>query len=42
MGEDVRYSLDDSALRSLGWNNSKQFDIELKAVVEYYKSRFVW
>jgi dTDP-glucose 4,6-dehydratase len=42
MGEDVRYSLDDSALRALGWSNAKQFDIELKAVVDYYKSRFVW
>jgi len=42
MGEDIRYSLDDSALRALGWSNAKQFDIELKTVVEYYKSRFVW
>lgn len=42
MGEDVRYSLDDSALRSLGWSNTKQFDIEIKAVVEYYKNRFIW
>jgi dTDP-glucose 4,6-dehydratase len=42
MGEDIRYSLDDSALRSLGWNNAKNFDIEIKAVVEYYKNRFLW
>lgn len=42
MGQDVRYSLDDSAIRALGWKNSKDFDVELKSVVEYYKSRFVW
>jgi dTDP-D-glucose 4,6-dehydratase len=42
MGEDIRYSLDDSALRKLGWKNTKQFDIELKTVVDYYKSRVVW
>lgn len=42
MGEDVRYSLDGSSLRALGWKNTKEFDIEIKAVVEYYKNRFVW
>lgn len=42
MGEDVRYSLDDSALRGLGWSNSKNFDDELAAIVEYYKSKFTW
>jgi len=42
MGEDIRYSLDDSRLRALGWKNGKSFDIEIKAVVEYYKNRFVW
>jgi dTDP-glucose 4,6-dehydratase len=42
MGEDVRYSLDDSALRGLGWANSKDFDTELAVMVEHYKNRFVW
>lgn len=42
MGQDVRYSLDDSAIRALGWKNTKSFDIEVKAVVEFYKNRFVW
>jgi dTDP-glucose 4,6-dehydratase len=42
MGEDIRYSLDDSALRALGWTNVKNFDIEIKTVVEYYKNRFLW
>ncbi len=42
MGQDVRYSLDDSSLRALGWSNTKNFDSELKSVVEFYKSRFMW
>jgi dTDP-glucose 4,6-dehydratase len=42
MGEDVRYSLDDSRLRSLGWKNEKAFDAELKLMVEYYKNKFTW
>lgn len=42
MGEDIRYSLDDSPLRALGWTNAKIFDIELKTIVDHYKSRFVW
>lgn len=42
MGEDVRYSLDDSAVRALGWKNSKIFDEELIKIVEYYKNKFVW
>ncbi|MDP2209412.1 MAG: GDP-mannose 4,6-dehydratase [Bacteroidota bacterium] len=42
MGEDIRYSLDDSAIRSLGWTNSKIFDDELVKIVEYYKNKFLW
>jgi dTDP-glucose 4,6-dehydratase len=42
MGEDVRYSLDDSRLRSLGWKNNKRFDEELKLMVDYYKNKFTW
>jgi dTDP-glucose 4,6-dehydratase len=42
MGEDVRYSLDDSRLRSLGWKNSKKFDDELQVMVDYYKNKFIW
>lgn len=42
MGEDVRYSLDDSRLRSLGWKNSKRFDEELQKMVDYYKNKFTW
>jgi dTDP-glucose 4,6-dehydratase len=42
MGEDVRYSLDDSDLRKLGWKNSKDFQVEIKSVIEYYRERFIW
>ena len=42
MGEDIRYSLDDSRLRGLGWNNAREFDKEVAMVVEYYKNKFTW
>lgn len=41
-GQDVRYALDDTKLRSLGWEPKKQFDLEIKEIVEYYKSKFIW
>jgi dTDP-glucose 4,6-dehydratase len=42
IGQDLRYSLDDSKLRSLGWEPIKKFDQELPKIVEYYKDRFIW
>lgn len=41
-GQDVRYSLDDSKLRALGWDNKCVLDKELPAVVAYYRDKFVW
>jgi dTDP-glucose 4,6-dehydratase len=41
-GVDVRYALDDSKLRALGWEPKKQFDEELKGIVKYYKNKFIW
>ena len=41
-GQDVRYSLDDSKLRSLGWLPNTNFDDEIKDIVSYYKQRFKW
>lgn len=41
-GMDVRYALDDSKLRSLGWKPEAMFDEEIKQIVEYYKKRFIW
>jgi dTDP-glucose 4,6-dehydratase len=41
-GQDVRYALDDSKLRSLGWTPKKIFDEELPDIVKYYKQNFIW
>jgi len=41
-GQDVRYSLDDSKLRALGWKNECNFDKELPEIVNYYNKNFIW
>jgi len=41
-GQDVRYALDDSKLRELGWKPTKNFDHQLESIVTYYKERFIW
>jgi dTDP-glucose 4,6-dehydratase len=41
-GQDVRYSIDDSKLKSLGWQALANFDQELAMVVDYYKQNFIW
>ena len=41
-GQDIRYSLDDSKLRSLGWKPQMNFDIELNDIVKYYTDKFIW
>ena len=41
-GQDVRYSLDDSKLRELGWQPKKKFDPELSDIVHYYMNKFIW
>jgi dTDP-glucose 4,6-dehydratase len=41
-GMDVRYALDDSKLRTLGWEPKANFDQELKSIVKYYKNKFIW
>ena len=41
-GQDVRYSLDDTKLRSLGWKPEKIFDVEIEKIVLFYKNNFKW
>jgi len=41
-GQDVRYALDDSKLRALGWKSKRVFQNELPYIVEYYKDKFIW
>jgi dTDP-glucose 4,6-dehydratase len=41
-GQDVRYSIDDSKLKGLGWKPKADFDTELKEIVKYYKKNFIW
>ncbi|MEK7389059.1 MAG: GDP-mannose 4,6-dehydratase [Elusimicrobiota bacterium] len=41
-GEDVRYGVDDSALRALGWKNRRVFEREIPKIVRHYKNKVVW
>ena len=41
-GQDLRYALDDSKLRSLGWSPSADFNTELPKIVNYYKEKYIW
>jgi dTDP-glucose 4,6-dehydratase len=42
VGQDLRYALDDSKLQRLGWKPQKNFDEEIKNIVNYYKDKFIW
>lgn len=41
-GQDVRYSIDDTKLKALGWMPRANFDSELTKIVGYYRNNFVW
>lgn len=41
-GQDVRYSVDDTKLRGLGWEPVKKFDEEIDKIVKHYKTIFRW
>lgn len=41
-GQDLRYSINDQKLRSLGWSNEKNFDEELPSLVNFYKKNIKW
>ena len=42
LGQDVRYALNDSKIRDLGWKPAKVFDEELPQIVSHYKSKIMW
>jgi len=42
VGQDLRYSLDDSKIRKLGWSPRAVFDQELSGIIKHYKNKFVW
>jgi dTDP-glucose 4,6-dehydratase len=41
-GQDLRYAIDDSKLKALGWAPQADFDQELIDIVKYYSDNFVW
>jgi len=42
VGQDVRYSINDDKLKSLGWQPKANFDEELVKIVSFYKNNFIW
>jgi dTDP-glucose 4,6-dehydratase len=42
VGQDVRYAIDDSKLKALGWRPQADFDTALEDIVKYYIENFVW
>ncbi len=42
VGQDVRYALDDTKLRNLGWNAKKKFNDEIESIVKHYMKKFIW
>ena len=41
-GQDVRYAIDDSKLKALGWEPKAKFDKELVDIVKFYTNNFIW
>jgi len=41
-GQDIRYALNDTKLRKLGWAPQKIFDNEIFSIVKFYKNKFIW
>ena len=41
-GQDMRYALDDTKIKALGWNTDMNLEEVLPEIVEYYKNNFIW
>jgi dTDP-glucose 4,6-dehydratase len=41
-GQDVRYAIDDAKIKALGWKPRADFDTELRKIVDYYSTNFIW
>lgn len=41
-GQDVRYAIDDTKLKALGWEPKAVFEVELVKIVQYYSQNFIW
>jgi dTDP-glucose 4,6-dehydratase len=41
-GMDVRYALDDSKIKALGWEPKADFNYVILGMVNYYKEKFIW
>ena len=41
-GQDVRYAISDTKLKSTGWQPKANFDQELALIVDYYQQNFIW
>jgi len=41
-GQDVRYALDDTKIKALGWEPKRVFDEEINLIVKHYKENFIW
>ena len=41
-GQDVRYALNDSKFRALGWEPKVVFDDVISSITKYYKKGFIW
>jgi len=41
-GQDLKYDIDDTKIKSLGWKPKAKFDKQIKSIVEYYKENFIW
>ena len=41
-GQDVRYAIDDTKIKKLGWLPKSNFDDELVEIVKHYRENFLW